>query len=50
MAPFIWEMGDLYPSFTSNKSWDYSIYRQSPVKNQPISHKVDNFHVLTNNK
>ena len=24
-----------------------SIYRQSPVKNQPINHKVDNFHVLT---
>ena len=24
-----------------------SIYRQSPVKNQPKNHKVDNFHVLT---
>ena len=23
------------------------IYRQSPVKNQPINHKVDNFYVLT---
>ena len=23
------------------------IYRQSPVKNHPINHKVDNFHVLT---
>ena len=21
-----------------------SIYRKSPVKNQPINHKVDNFH------
>ena len=28
-------------------SINYSIYRQSPVKNQPINHKVDNFHVLT---
>ena len=25
-------------------SW---MYRQSPVKNQPINQKVDNFHVLT---
>ena len=24
-----------------------SIHRQSPVKNQPIHLKVDNFHVLT---
>ena len=23
------------------------LYRQSPVKNQPIKHKVDNFYVLT---
>ena len=26
---------------------NFIIYRQSPVKNQPINHKVDNFHVLT---
>ena len=26
---------------------DKKIYRQSLVKNQPINHKVDNFHVLT---
>ena len=27
--------------------YQYYIYRQSPVKNQPIKHKVDNFYVLT---
>ena len=33
--------------FHTVNRWHIHIYRQSPVKNQPINHKVDNFYVLT---